>query len=130
MSERFPARKGISASLRQRLGDFGNKATSHEQSRDNFQAKVRDTRKETSKKQDSLSKGYNSGDSLEMDEGDDLRGELDGHHAANMVIQVWKSTYFIFRTKIFQNTLYAVLVMPFQFEFRLLNRQNVMNGMI
>ena len=88
MSERFPARKGISASLRQRLGDFGNKATSHEQSRDNFQAKVRDTRKETSKKQNSLSKGYNSGDSLEMDEGDDLRGELDGHHAANMVIQV------------------------------------------
>ena len=88
MSERFPARKGISASLRQRLGDFGNKATTHEQSRDNFQAKVRDTRKETSKKQDSLSKGYNSGDSLEMDEGDDLRGELDGHHAANMVIQV------------------------------------------
>jgi len=91
MSERFPARKGISASLRQRLGDFGNKATSHEQSRDNFQAKVRDTRKETSKKQNSLSKGYNSGDSLEMDEGDDLRGELDGHHAANMVIQVTQS---------------------------------------
>ena len=88
MSERFPARKGISASLRQRLGDFGSKTTAHEQSRDNFQAKVRDIRKETSKKQNSLSKGYNSGDSLEMDEGDDLRGELDGHHAANMVIQV------------------------------------------
>ena len=81
MSERFPARKGISASLRQRLGDFGSKPTTQEQSRD--------TRKETSKKQNSLSKGYNSGDSLEMDEGDDLRGELDGHHAANMVIQVY-----------------------------------------
>lgn len=70
MSERFPARKGISASLLQRLGDFGNKETSL-------------------KKQHNLSAiGYNSGDSLEMDEGDDLRGELDGHHAANMVIQV------------------------------------------
>ena len=70
MSERFPARKGISASLLQRLGDFGNKETSL-------------------KKQHNMSaRGYNSGDSLEMDEGDDLRGELDGHHAANMVIQV------------------------------------------
>merc|ERR1712226_654248 len=28
--------------------------------------------------------GYDSGDSLEMDQGDDLRGELDGQHADNM----------------------------------------------
>ena len=92
MSERFPARKGISASLRQRLGDFGNKQNPsyQEKSRDNIQSMGGAKNKNTSvKKQNTtISRGYNSGDSLEMDEGDDLRGELDGHRAANMVIQV------------------------------------------
>ena len=94
MSERFPARKGISASLRQRLGDFGSNLMSHEKPRDSFKSLDYDIRKEKLvKKQPSHSKGYNSGDSLEMDEGDDLRGELDGHHAANMVIQVSCNSY-------------------------------------
>ena len=89
MSERFPTRKGISASLRQRLGDFGNKQNfDHEKSRDNIHS-MGGAKNNISLKKQNVSGGYNSCDSLEMDEGDDLRGELDGHHAANMVIQVF-----------------------------------------
>ena len=91
MSERFPARKGISASLRERLGDLGTKQTigSWKQGYSRpLKEADKNREKNASKRSFSGSKGYDSGDSLEMDQGDDLRGELDGQHAANMVIQV------------------------------------------
>jgi molecular chaperone GrpE len=91
MSERFPIRKGISSSLRERLGDWANNAqhiNKKERDRRQFGIERRDP---SSKNVHSGFKGYDSGDSLEMDQGDDLRGELDGQHAANMVIQVSQS---------------------------------------
>ncbi len=36
-------------------------------------------------------RGHDSGDSLERDTGEDLRAELDGKHAANMLIQITRS---------------------------------------
>ena len=95
MSERFPARKGISASLRDRLGDLGNnrdlKADWKENDPNNRRPFEIDRHRSTvSSKTRRIEepKDYDSGDSLEMDQGEDLRGELDGQHAANMVIQV------------------------------------------
>lgn len=95
MSERFPAKKGISASLRERLGDVGaNKAlNSNEEKEYNRRPFETDQHQDNviSKRSRSGKRGYDSGDSLEMDQGDDLRGELDGQQAANMVIQVTQS---------------------------------------
>ena len=92
MSERFPVRKGISASLRERLGDLGNKQAMsspwQEDYNDRTSINQRNANKKLSNKSLSRARNYDSGDSLEMDQGDDLRGELDGQHAANMVIQV------------------------------------------
>ena len=92
MSERFPAKKGISASLRERLGDVSTKKDfiSNEGTECNRRSSQMDQHgdKFTSKRGQLGRIGYDSGDSLEMDQGDDLRGELDGQHAANMVIQV------------------------------------------
>lgn len=95
MSERFPVRKGISASLRERLGDLGNKPAMSPPRKENDNRRTseneRNKTKDVSNKRLSGARGYHSGDSLEMDQGDDLRGELDGQHAANMVIQVTQS---------------------------------------
>ena len=91
MSERFPTRKGISPSLRERLGDGANNAQRiNKKDRDRRQFGI-ERREPSSKNLHSGFRGYDSGDSLEMDQGDDLRGELDGQHAANMVIQVSQS---------------------------------------
>ena len=98
MSERFPPRKGISASLRDRLGDFGHKQQSKDSWEENepcheksFEVARHRNRLKTTNRQFTAPNDYESGDSLEMDQGDDLRGELDGQHAANMVIQVTQS---------------------------------------
>ena len=92
MSERFPTRKGISASLRERLGDMGNKPAKSPTRKENYDRRAneneKDINKDVSNKRLYGARSYDSGDSLEMDQGDDLRGELDGQHAANMVIQV------------------------------------------
>jgi hypothetical protein len=99
MSERFPVRKGISASLRERLGDLGNKPAMSPPRKENDNRRTseneRNKTKDVSNKRLSGARGYHSGDSLEMDQGDDLRGELDGQHAANMVIQVLSFSFFI-----------------------------------
>ena len=95
MSERFPARKGISASLRDRLGDVGStrdlKAGWKENEANNRRPFEVDRHRNTvsaKNRRVDAPEDYDSGDSLELDQGEDLRGELDGQHAANMVIQV------------------------------------------
>ena len=92
MSERFPVRKGISPSLRERLGDLGSKPAMSPPWKENYNRNTseneRNVNKDVSNKRLTGARNYDSGDSLEMDQGDDLRGELDGQHAANMVIQV------------------------------------------
>ena len=97
MSERFPAKRGISASLRDRLGDVEGKRHQRDDSKEGNSNRPfgvgRHRNKAGTRHRRGAAEGYNSGDSLELDTGEDLRGELDGQHAANMVIQVNSSQY-------------------------------------
>ena len=94
MSERFPAKRGISASLRDRLGDFEGKREPKSAVREKdanskgLFGMGRHRNKAATRHPRGTAEDYQSGDSLELDTGEDLRGELDGQHAANMVIQV------------------------------------------
>merc|ERR1719412_1738175 len=95
MSERFPAKRGISASLRDRLGDVEGKRHQRDDSKEVNSNRPfgmgRHRNKAGTRHRRDAAEGYCSGDSLELDTGEDLRGELDGQHAANMVIQVTQS---------------------------------------